>query len=95
VLARHYEHVHGRLGMEIAEGDVVLALGDELRTELAARDAAENTIDDWVGHFFTRSEQSDNGSVVRSDFLQPRRARRTTIVRVCQNFPRSKPSAAP
>jgi hypothetical protein len=96
VPAWHDEHMHGRLGMEITEGDVVLALGDELRTELAARDAAEDTVrNDWVSHLFTRSRRFGDGSVVRSGFLQPRRSRRTTIVRVCQNSPRSKPSGAP
>jgi len=44
VLARHDEHMHRRLRMEVAEGDVVLALGNEFRAELAARDAAEDAI---------------------------------------------------
>src|SRR5215207_6212682 len=95
VAARHDEHMYGRLGMEITEGDVVLALGDELRTELAPRNAAEDTVrNDLVSHLFTRSRRFSNGSVVRSGFLQPRRSRRQTVVRVCQNSPRSKPSAA-
>ena len=81
VAARHDEHMYGRLGMEITEGDVVLALGDELRTELAARDAAEDTVRNArVCHLFKRSRRFTGGSVVRSGFLQPRRSRRTTIV---------------
>jgi hypothetical protein len=73
----------------------VLALGDEFSPKLAARDAAEDAVrNDWVSHLFTRSKQSGDGSVVRSGFLQPRRSRRTTIVRVCQNSQRSKPSGA-
>jgi hypothetical protein len=82
--------------MEIAEGDVVLALGDELRTKLTARDAAENTVrNDRLGHLFTRSRRFGYDSVVRSGFLQPRRSGRTTVVRVCQNFLRLKLSGAP
>src|SRR5215204_1402124 len=89
VAARHDEHMYGRLGMEITEGDVVLALGDKLRTKLAVRDAAENTFrNDRVSHLFTSSRRFTSGSVVRSGFLQPRRSRRTITVRVCQNSPR-------
>ena len=46
VLSRHDEHVHWRLRVKVTEGDVVLALGDELRTELTARDAAKDAIGD-------------------------------------------------
>src|SRR5688500_7912210 len=42
VSSRHDEHVDRRLRVEVAEGDVVLALSDELGTELAARDATED-----------------------------------------------------
>ena len=41
VLSRHDEDVDRRLWVQVVEGDVVLALGDEFRTKLAARDATE------------------------------------------------------
>src|SRR5215213_224141 len=44
VLPRHDEHVDRRLRVEVAEGDVMLALSDELRPELAAGDATEDAI---------------------------------------------------
>src|SRR5215218_3622491 len=51
------EHVDRRLRVEVAKGDIVLALGDKLRTELAARDAAEDAIGDvWGSHLFSSSK---------------------------------------
>jgi formamidopyrimidine-DNA glycosylase len=41
---RDDENMHRSLRLQIAERDIVLALGDELRPELAPRDAAENAI---------------------------------------------------
>ena len=68
VLSRHDEHVHRRLRMEVAEGDVVLALGDELRAKLAPRDAAEDAIGNGrISHLFRHSKRFGNGPVVRSD----------------------------
>ena len=96
VSSRHDEHVDRGLRMEVAEGDVVLALGDELRAKLAPRDAAEYAIGNGrISHLFSHPERFGNSSVVRSDSLQPWPLRRATVVRVCQNCPRSKPSAAP
>ncbi len=71
VLARHDEHVHGRLGVQVAEGHVVLALSDEFRTKLAACDATENAIGiGRVRHLFRHSERLGNRTVVRSESHQ-------------------------
>ena len=57
VLSRHDEDMDRRLRVEVVEGDVVLALGDELRSKLAARDAAEDAIGNGrIVHCFGHSE---------------------------------------
>jgi hypothetical protein len=90
VLPWHDEHVHRRLRVEVAEGDVVLALGDELRTELTARDATEDAIGNGrviQVHRFRHSARVGNRPVVRSQSLQPWPLKRATAVRVCQFCP--------
>jgi hypothetical protein len=72
VFARDDKDVHRSLWRQIAEGDVVLALGDELGAELAARDAAEDAVDGRrIRHCVTCSESVVLG-VVRSGFHHSR-----------------------
>jgi hypothetical protein len=74
----------------------VLALGDELRSKLAAGDATEDAIGTArIVHRFRHSARFGNCLVVRSASLQPSPLKRATAVRVCQNSPRSKLSGAP
>jgi hypothetical protein len=70
-LARHDEDVDRRLRVQVVEGDVVLALSDELRTKLAARDATEDAIGTGrVSHLYRHSERTGNRPVVRSESLK-------------------------
>jgi hypothetical protein len=96
VSSRHDEHVDRRLRVEVAEGDVMLALRNELSPELAARDTAEDAIcNGWARHHFMHSKRFCDEVVVRSGSLQPSSLKRATVMRVCQNSPRSKLSVAP
>src|SRR6185503_2728921 len=47
MLARHHQHVHRRLRVDVAKRDAVRILPNELRGDLVAYDAAEETV---VGH---------------------------------------------
>ena len=44
VPARHHEHVHGRLGIYVLEGDDLLVVEDDLRGRPAGRYLAEDAI---------------------------------------------------
>ena len=71
VLSRHDEHVDRRLRVQVAKGDVMFALRDELRGKLTVRNAAEDAIGNGrIIHYFRHSARPDHRPVVRSEFLQ-------------------------
>ena len=44
MLARDYEHVHRRLWIDVAKGEGVFVLGNELRGNLLSHDSAEEAV---------------------------------------------------
>jgi hypothetical protein len=61
--------------MQIAEGDVVVALGNELRAKFATRDAAEDAIlSGSFGHLCLALRTTSKWRVVRSGFSNVRSA---------------------
>jgi hypothetical protein len=88
---RRDQHMDRSLRREIAERDVVLALGDELGSQFTARDAAENAIFGRIRIYrVSHIEPRSSDAMVRSRIRRIAGAPRRTSARVCQNSPKSR-----